>query len=105
MGERATAWRVRAEGWNAGRFVALHSIGCEVRERSVKFDERVAGFAHNAQLPRDEVRLSADDAITQFVNGRLADIDRLRGQIARAEMEIDAARMLTVAEPIARVDD
>jgi hypothetical protein len=106
MSEQAKAWRVRSEreyGPNPRRVVTIHSAPCEVREKSVKFAERVLVFGCNAVLPREDVRFNREDAITQFVVGRLAQIDRLRAEIRLAEAEVDAARTLTEADPLAVV--
>ena len=102
----AIAWRVKSEreyGPNPRRLITIHSSPCEVREKSVKFPERVHAFGHAAVVPRDDVRFNREDAITQFVVGRLAEIDRLRSAIRLAEAEIDAARTLTAEDPLAVV--
>lgn len=103
MAQQATAWKIHDTYRTNGTALALSSVRCEVRERSVKFEERHNAFGFSLTVPRDEVRFNREDAITQFVVGRLDQIDRLRARIALAEAEIDAARSLTVEEPVAVV--
>lgn len=104
MATEAKVYRVWHD-YSGGKRVRLTTAQVEVRAKSVRFPEYSAAFSCHTVVPLEDVRFNRDDAITQYVNGNLKEIDGLRRKISRLEREIDAARTLTEDEPVAVVKD
>jgi hypothetical protein len=69
------------------------------------FDRFEPIFAHHKIVAREEVAFTPDEAINDFVNWRLSEIEGLQKKIRKLNAEIDAARVLTTAEPVSVIKE
>jgi hypothetical protein len=107
MSEKVKVYRVNRETNYAGRpsVVRLQSAEGRATLKTVVFDTWESAFGHHKVIAREDAALTPDEAINDFVNWRLSEIEGLQKKIRKLNAEIDAARVLTTAEPVSVIKE